>query len=76
MALQSGRGQPFLGKAALQEGDAGAEVRQSVDPAGDLPSTQQLKQVGTYEASVDAKTESEKAHFQPLKAAISHPDIT
>lgn len=44
VALQGGRGQPLLGQAALKEGDAGAEVGQSVHPAGDLPSTQQLRE--------------------------------
>lgn len=43
VALQGGRGQPLLGEAALQEGDAGAEVGQPVDPAGDFPSAQQLE---------------------------------
>ena len=43
VALQSGRGQPLLRQAGLQEGDAGAEVRQPVYPARDLPPTQQLK---------------------------------
>lgn len=42
VALQGRRGQPLLGQAALEEGDAGAEVGQSVDPARDLPPTQQL----------------------------------
>lgn len=36
MALQGRWGQPFLGEAALEEGDAGAEVGQAVHPAGDL----------------------------------------
>lgn len=43
VALQGRWGQPLLGEAALQEGDAGAEVGQPVDPARDLPSTQQLQ---------------------------------
>lgn len=43
VALQGGGGQPLLGEAALQEGDAGAEVGQPVDPAGDLPPAQQLE---------------------------------
>lgn len=43
VALQGRRGQPLLGQAALEEGDAGAEVGQSVDPAGDLSSAQQLR---------------------------------
>lgn len=44
VALQGRRGQPLLGQAALEEGDAGAEVGQPVDPAGDLPSAQQLRE--------------------------------
>lgn len=44
VALQGRRGQPLLGQAALEEGDAGAEVGQPVDPAGDLSSAQQLKE--------------------------------
>lgn len=40
--LQGGRGQPLLGKAALQEGHTGAEVGQPVHPARDLPATQDL----------------------------------
>lgn len=63
VALQGRRGQPFLGKAALQEGDAGAEVRQSVDPAGDLPSTQQLKPDGTHETQ---QNKTEKAIISNL----------
>lgn len=43
VALQGCRGQPLLGQAALEEGDAGAEVGQPVDPAGDLSSAQQLR---------------------------------
>lgn len=43
VALQGRWGQPLLGEAALQEGDAGAEVGQPVDPARDLPCTQQLR---------------------------------
>lgn len=43
VALQGRRGQPLLREAALQEGDAGAEVGQPVDPARDFSSTQQLK---------------------------------
>lgn len=44
VALQGRWGQPLLGQAALEEGNAGAEVGQSVDPAGNLPSTQQLRE--------------------------------
>lgn len=43
VALQGRRGQPLLGEAALQEGDAGAEVGQPVDPTGDFSPTQQLQ---------------------------------
>lgn len=43
VALQGRRGEPLLGEAALQEGDAGAEVGQPVDPARDFSSAQQLK---------------------------------
>lgn len=43
VALQGRRRQPLLGEAALQEGDAGAEVGQPVDPARDLSPTQQLE---------------------------------
>lgn len=48
VTLQGRWGQPLLGQAALEEGDAGAEVGQSVDPAGDLPSTQQLRETNTH----------------------------
>lgn len=47
VALQGGGGQPLLREAALQEGDAGAEVCQSVDPAGDFSPTQQLERRDT-----------------------------
>lgn len=43
VALQGCRGQPLLREAALQEGDAGAEVGQSVDPTGDFSPAQQLQ---------------------------------
>lgn len=36
VALQSCWGQPLLGEAALEEGDARAEVGQAVHPARDL----------------------------------------
>lgn len=42
VALQGCRRQPLLGEAALEEGDAGAEVGQAVHPAGDLLPTQDL----------------------------------
>lgn len=45
VALQGRRGQPLLGEAALQEGDAGAEVGQPVDPTGDFSPTQQLQRM-------------------------------
>lgn len=44
VALQGCRGQPLLGEAALEEGDAGAEVGQAVHPAGDLLPAQDLSQ--------------------------------
>lgn len=44
VALQGCWGQPLLGEAALQEGDAGAEVGQSVDPTGDFSPTEQLQE--------------------------------
>lgn len=42
VALQRSRCQPLLGQAALEEGDARAEVGQTVHPARDLTPTQQL----------------------------------
>lgn len=42
VALQGCWGQPLLWEAALEEGDAGAEVGQAVHPAGDLLPTQDL----------------------------------
>lgn len=42
VALQGCWGQPLLGEAALEEGDAGAEIGQAVHPAGDLFPTQYL----------------------------------
>lgn len=42
-----GRGrQPLFGQAALEEWHAGTEVGQAVDPAGDLPATQDLRRDG------------------------------
>lgn len=60
VALQGRRGQPLLGEAALQEGDAGAEVGQPVDPAGDFSPTQQLQKMCEI-------TERKQAVLIPLK---------
>lgn len=43
VGLQGGGGQPLLGEAALQEGDAGGEVGEAVHPARGLTPTQQLR---------------------------------
>lgn len=43
VSLQSGRGQPFLGEAALQKGNAGAKVGQAVHPAWDFLPTKDLR---------------------------------
>ena len=43
VALERGGSQPLLGQAALEEGDAGAEVGQPVHPARNLPPAQQLE---------------------------------
>lgn len=60
VALQGRRGQPLLGEAALQEGDAGAEVGQPVDPTGDFSPAQQLQKMCKI-------TERKQAVLIPLK---------
>lgn len=42
--LQGRGGEPLLGEAALEEGDAGAEVGQTIDPARNLLPAKNLRQ--------------------------------
>lgn len=44
--LQGGGREPLLGEAALEEGDAGAEVGESVDPARNLLPAENLEERG------------------------------
>lgn len=48
VTLEGSRCQPLLGQAALEEGDTGAEVGQTVHPAGDLMAAQQLGNTHVY----------------------------
>lgn len=41
--LQGGGGEPLLGEAALEEGDAGAEVGEPIDPARNLLPAENLE---------------------------------
>lgn len=52
--LQRGGREPLLGEAALQEGDAGAEVGQPVDPARNLLPAEDLEEEGLVRREVTA----------------------
>lgn len=57
VALQGSGGQPLLGQAALEEGDAGAEVGQPVDPARALPPTQELEREAGRQSKARAEAQ-------------------